>query len=75
MFSGELLNYCVVFIKLYVLINCGDGAQSGIIFQKVVAAFAFSLKRLKNRNMKLFLFYSHFATFSISLFVVLSDSE
>lgn len=45
------MNYCVVINKLYVLVNGRDGAQSGIIFQKVVAAFAFSLKRLRNRNM------------------------
>lgn len=51
MFRGELLNHCVVINNLYVLIDSGDGAQSGIIFQKVVAAFAFSLKRLKNRSM------------------------
>lgn len=56
MFRGELLNHCVVINNLYVLIDGGDGAQSGIIFQKVVAAFAFSLKRLKNRNMELSLF-------------------
>lgn len=56
MFRGELLNHCVVINNLYVLIDSGDGAQSGIIFQKVVAAFAFSLKRLKNRSMELSLF-------------------
>lgn len=51
---------------LHLLIYCLNRAQPGIVFQKVMAAFTFSLKCLKrniNNNEQLGLFYFFFKQF------------